>query len=83
MFKTEIIKNVKDIDQRASMITDMINEQAKQGWDFQSAVAARKYSVILVFKKNAQHKLNEDFNKGISKVKNKVNKVVDAIKSKE
>jgi len=38
--------------------------------------------VILIFKRNQQYKLNEDINKGLSKVKDKVVKVVDTIKSK-
>ena len=82
MFKTETIHDVKDVDVRSKMISDKVNDELKKGWDFHSALHAHKYSVILIFKRNQQYKLNEDINKGLSKVKNKVGKVVDAIKSK-
>ena len=81
MYKTLTIKNVKDLSKRASIVSEVINEQEKEGWDFHSGISAHKYSIILVFKKNPTHKLNEDINKGLTKVKDKVSKVVDAIKS--
>lgn len=83
MYKTEIIKKIKDVDLRAQMVSDTINEQSKLGWDFQSGISTHKYSVILVFKRNSQHKMNEDFNKNVNKVKDKISKVVDAIKSND
>lgn len=83
MFKTETIQKIKDIELRAKMISDMINAQEKLGWDFHSGISTHKYSVILVFKRNAQHKMNEDINKGIHKVKDKFSKVVDAMKSND
>ena len=83
MFKTEIIEKIKDIQLRAKMVSDMINEQEKLGWDFHSGISTHKYSVILVFKRNPGHKMNEDINKGIHKVKDKINKVVDAMKSND
>ena len=49
MFKTEVVKSIKDIDLRAQMVTDMINEQTKIGWDYHSGIATHKYSVMLIF----------------------------------
>lgn len=83
MYKTKVIKNIKDLDQRATLIEDMLNEEAKKGWDFQGAISGYKFNVILIFKRNAQHKLNEDINKGISKVKSRVTEIVKGNVSKK
>jgi len=83
MYKTRVIKNVKDLDQRAQLIEDMLNEEAKNGWDFEGAMSGYKFNVILIFKRNAQHKLNEDINKGISKVKSRVTEFVKGSSSKK
>jgi hypothetical protein len=83
MYKTEIIKGVKDTKLRSEKLAVLINDQAKNGWDFESAIHAHKYDVIAIFKENPSYKLNQDINKGIKKVTSKFNKVVDAINSKE
>ncbi|NWH09736.1 hypothetical protein [Acholeplasma laidlawii] len=83
MYKTEIIKGVKDTKLRSEKLAELINDQAKNGWDFESAIHAHKYDVIAIFKENPSYKLNQDINKGIKKVTSKFNKVVDAINSKE
>ncbi len=83
MYKTRVIKNVKDLDQRAILIEDMLNDEAKNGWDFEGALSGYKFSVILIFKRNAQHKLNEDINKGISKVKSRVTEFVKGSSQKK
>lgn len=83
MYKTEILKGIKDTKLRAEKLTELINNQAKIGWDFEGAIHAHKYDVIVIFKENPSYKLNQDINKGIKKVTSKFNKVVDAINSKE
>lgn len=83
MYKTEILKGIKDTKLRSEKLSELINNQTKIGWDFESAIHAHKYDVIVIFKENPSYKLNQDINKGIKKVTSKFNKVVDAINSKE
>ena len=35
MYKTEVIKGIKDTQLRADKITEVIHEQNKSGWDFE------------------------------------------------
>lgn len=83
MYKTEILKGIKDTKLRAEKLSELINNQTKIGWDFENAIHAHKYDVIVIFKENPSYKLNQDINKGIKKVTSKFNKVVDAINKKE
>ena len=83
MYKTEILKGIKDTKLRAEKLSELINNQTKIGWDCEGAIHAHKYDVIVIFKENPSYKLNQDINKGIKKVTSKFNKVVDAINSKE
>ena len=83
MYKTEVLKNIRDVDLRAEKILDVIEENAKIGWDYVNALHAHKFNVILIFKQNPSYKLSQDIDKGITKVKNRINKVVDAITGKD
>ncbi|VEU82249.1 hypothetical protein [Acholeplasma hippikon] len=79
MYKTEIISKIKDNNEKALKMSELINKQETIGWDFVNAIAVKNNSVILVFKENPTYKLNQEVNKGINTVKETITKVVDSI----
>lgn len=81
MYKTEILVNAKNAEEARIHMSEIINKESSEGWDFLNAVAVKK-SIILTFKRNLQHKINDDINSGINDVKERFTKVVDAFKSK-
>lgn len=82
MYKTIVIEKIKNVEERARAIEELINKEETEGWNLSEAIGI-KHGAILIFAEDPAHRLNQSINKSFDGVKTKAKKIVEVIKGDE
>ena len=50
MIRTEVIRTIRNIDERARAVEEAANAREKEGWSLLSAVSTPNFGIILIFR---------------------------------
>ena len=50
MIRTEVIRTIRNIDERARAVEEAANAREKEGWSLLSAASTPNFGIILIFR---------------------------------